>query len=162
MIDFEPVTLLMSLALFGAFSVPFIYHSQKNRKKEASLKSHLFEVAKKLEAMPDQTEIWRNQYALGIDTSKGVLSYHREVPISYSMAIDLKDYKKVSLIRRNSDMKNGTVNNTVLDYLALELFPKSGTSSIQLEIFDGEQFSDLLGETVLAERWAEIIQSHLN
>jgi hypothetical protein len=162
MIDIEPVTLVMSLALFGAFTVPFIYHSQKNRKKEAFLKGHLFEVAKNLGAIPDQTEIWRNQYALGIDTTKRVLSYHREVPNSNSMVFDLKDFKKASIVKRNLEIKNGETHKSILDYLALELIPKSGNNPIQLEIYDGEQFSDLLGETVLAEKWAELIQRNLN
>ena len=161
MIDIEPVTVIMSLLLFGAFTVPFIYHSQKNKKKEKSLLSKLSEGASQQNAIPNEQETWRQLYAIGMDTSKKILVYHREN--EQTSVLNLNEFSKVKLQKSNLEIANGEATRTVLHSLNLELIPKNAhASSIFLELYDGDRFSDLLGETVLAEKWEKIIQSNLN
>lgn len=163
MIDIEPVTLVFSFVLFGAFTVPFIYHSQQNKKKESKLLEKLLSAAKTQDGKIDLQETWRHEYAIGLDSSKKILFYHQNSLEDSPLSIDLRNIKKVSVSKKLLEFKSGSTAKSILDQVSLELLPKdSKKASIHLELYDGEKYSDLLGETLLAEKWAELIQKNLN
>ena len=163
MIDIEPVTLVFSFVLFGAFTAPFIYHSQKNKKKESKLLEKLLEAALSLDSRIDTQESWRYEYALGLDSKKGILYYHQNSLEGSPFSFDLKDFKRVSVSKKMREFQSGTTTKSVLDYISLELVPKDPKKSIvNLELYDGDKYSDLLGETLIADKWAELAKKHLN
>lgn len=163
MFDIEPVTLVFSFVLFGAFTVPFIYHSQKNKKKDSQLLERLLEKALSLDARIDTQESWRHEYALGIDSNKKILFYYSDSQEESPLAINLKEYRNVSVSKKFLEVKTESNSRSVLDFVSLELIPKeSKKGGIHLELYDGEKYSDLLGESLLAEKWAEIVQKNLN
>lgn len=160
MISIDPVSAVLALVLFGAFTVPFIYHFQKNKKKEKQLSLKLQDAGKTAEAKPDLIETWRHQYALGLDTTRKVLVYLSEGEVNNSFCIPLSEVKKVSVLIKTKEI--GELKKTVIEHVDLEIYFISPTrKALMLEIFNEEQFSDLMGETVLAEKWAEIIKKHL-
>lgn len=161
MFDIEPVTIVLSLLLFGAFTAPFVYHSSKKKKKTKALESKLNELAKAQGANLSLTEIWRNYYVFGLDPSKNCLIYFQDTPEFSPIVLDLNDFKKVGVIRKNLESKNESSGRQILDYLALELTKKSGGNAIQLEFYNGDLFSDLMGETLLADKWLETLQKQL-
>lgn len=160
MITIDPITAVLSIALFGALATPFILHIQKNKKKEKLLTQKLQEAGKSVNAKPDQLEMWRQLYAIGLDTSKKALLYHQEGEINTSFCIPLADIKKVAVLKKTKEV--GESKKTVIEFVGLEIQSSNSTKKpVILEIFNEEKFSDLLGETVLAEKWAEIIKKHL-
>ncbi|MBC6367851.1 hypothetical protein [Algoriphagus sp. AK58] len=160
MISIDPVTAVLSLVLFSAFAAPFVYHFQKNKKKENLLTQNLKEAAKNAGANPDQMETWRHQYAIGLDTSKKVLVYHHDGEVATSFCIPLSEVKKVSVLKKTKEV--GESKKSVIEHIGLEVqYVSSTKKSILLEIFNEDLFSDLIGESVLAEKWAEIIRKHL-
>ena len=160
MISIDPVSAVLALVLFGAFTVPFIYHFQKNKQKEKQLSLKLLDVGKTAGAKPDLIETWRNQYALGLDTPKKVLLYLSEGEANNSFCIPLSEVKKVTVLIKTKEI--GELKKPVVEHVGLEIYFTSPTKkSIILEIFNEEQFSDLMGETVLAEKWAESIKKLL-
>jgi iron only hydrogenase large subunit-like protein len=163
MFDIDPVTLIMSCVLFCAFAAPFIYYANQNGKKELALKAKLTKTALAGEATPDQVEVWRNQFGLGLDSKKNILVYLHESEVNISYIVDLEDVKQAVVRKRTREVNGTSGKTTVVDYVGLELHYKAeNKKSILLEIYDGEEFTDLLGETVLAEKWAGLINQRLN
>lgn len=161
MIDIEPVTGILSLILFGAFTVPFILHSLKNKKIEQALLAKINEVAATRNAKPEQIETWRRLYGIGLDSSKKVLVYLRDD--EQSETLDLQDFSKVKLVKTNIDVVGEESTHSVLNYVGLELTPKTNHKlPVVLEFYDGDKFSDLMGETLLADKWEKILKSNLN
>jgi hypothetical protein len=146
-----------------AFSAPFIYYGQQNKKKNLSLISKIHEVAKGKGALPTEIETWRTRYGFGIDYQQKVLVYVQQGAEEIEKSLRLSDYRKVNLIKTLRELDGKTNSNKLPEYLALELIPKSEKGEIHsLEIYDAEYYSDLLGETVLADKWLEIIKKQLN
>ncbi|MDX5338362.1 MAG: hypothetical protein LPK25_05000 [Cyclobacteriaceae bacterium] len=163
MFDIEPVTLVFSFVLFGAFTVPFIYHSRKNSQKESRIFQQLSESASKLNSSIDTKESWRYEYALGLDSQKGILYYFQSTEEKAPTPYRLQDFKKVYVTKKNLEFQSGSNTKSVLDKVSLELTPKdSKTSPVTLELYDGEKYSDLMGETLIADKWAELLKKHLN
>lgn len=161
MINLDPVTTVMAFLLFGAFSVPFIANHRKNKKKAASLLQSLHSKAQELGAQLDQTETWRYLYGLGLDSSRKHLAYTG--PDFQSTLIDLKEVKKVQPIRRTREIDSNGQKRSVLDEIYLEVsFTTQGKKPLLLEIYNQEQFSDLQGETLIADRWADLVQKLLH
>jgi len=160
MISIDPVTAMLSLVLFGAFTVPFIYHHQKNKKKQKQISQKIQQAGIGTHTKPDQLEIWRHHYAIGLDTFSKVLFYLQEGETNATYCIPLAEIKKVSAIKKTKEI--GEPKKSIIDFVGLELqYISPSQKSLVLEIYDGDKFSDLMGETVLAEKWATTIQKHL-
>ncbi|MEB2775215.1 hypothetical protein SYJ56_07840 [Algoriphagus sp. D3-2-R+10] len=162
MFEIDPVTLLMSCLLMCAFSVPFISHGLKNKKKNNLLITQLNELAQSIGATPTEIDTWRHRYAIGIDVNQGILTYVRHGVDAVNQRLELADFKKVNLIKNYQATTEKPKLHQLPEYVALELIPKaSDTNAISLEIYDAEQYSDLLGETVLADKWLELVKNQL-
>jgi hypothetical protein len=163
MIDIDPVTMSLSFLLFGAFCTPFIYHSVKDSQKRKVLLLKLTELALLKDGTPTQSDVWRNQYAIGLDQEKKILAYMRSNAEPWSSTIDLQQVKSANIQKIIREVKTGKSNNTVVDYVGIELsYLQEGSKPTVLEFYDGESFSDLNGESVLAEKWVELISTSLN
>ncbi|MBS4072042.1 MAG: hypothetical protein KGZ90_11970 [Algoriphagus sp.] len=161
MFSIDPVTAILSFVLFCAFSVPFIYHIQKNKAKEKLLLQKIKAEGQSQGVQATELETWRNQYAIGLDPSKKVLLYTFLGELEISCSIPLSDVKKVSISRRTREAGNEEAKRTLIDKVGLEFTHASAKKNTYLEFYDSELFSDLAGETLLAEKWAELIQKHL-
>lgn len=163
MFDIEPVTFIMSFILMCAFSIPFVYSAQKNKRKIKAIKAKLQEVAKSMDASPSEVEIWRNRYAFGLDPSQNKLIYLREEEDFVSYKLDLREFRKASLIKHFQEVDGKQQTTKLPEYLAIELTPVAADAKlVTLEIYDAEHYSDLLGETVLAEKWINNLNNRLN
>jgi len=163
MFDIEPVTLIMSLILMCAFSIPFIYNAQKSKKKSKEIKTKLHELAQSMNATPSEIEIWRNRYALGLDPTQNKLIYLRQDEDFVSYKLDLGEFKKASLIKHFQEVDGKQMTTKLPEYLAIELTPvAAGAKVVTMEIYDSEHYSDLMGETVLAEKWINNLNNRLN
>ena len=163
MIDIEPVTFIMSCLLMCVFSVPFIYNGQKNKKISRALLANLNEMAKSQGANLTEIDSWRNRYALGLDSQHKVLSYMRLDSENVSYNLNLGEFKSVKLIKNYQEINGKPQTHKLPEYVGLELIPnKAEAGAVNLEIYDAELYSDLMGETVLAEKWLGILNKQLN
>lgn len=146
-----------------AFSVPFIYNGQKNKKIEKKLLINLKELASQKGANPTEVETWRFRYAMGLDQQENILVYLRQDSESLSYSLNLAEYKNVQLIKKYQESNGKELNHKLPEYVGLQLNPKNASQEpVTLEIFDAEMYSDLNGETVLADKWVAIINKQVN
>jgi predicted transcriptional regulator len=163
MIDIDPVTMSLSFLLFGAVCTPFIYHSIKDTKKRKVLMLKLSELASLKNGMPTHSEIWRNQYAIGLDSEKKVLVYLRSSDQPLTSTIDLQQVKSAKIQKITREVKSDSSKRTIVDYVGIELsYLQERSNPTVLEFFDAELFTDLNGESVLAEKWVDLISNSLN
>jgi hypothetical protein len=163
MIDIDPVTTSLSFLLFGAVCAPFIYQSIKDTKKRKVLLLKLSELAFLKNGTPTQSEIWRNQYAIGLDPEKKVLAYMRSSDQPLTSTIDLQQVKSAKIQKITREVKSESSKRTIVDFVGIELnYLLEGAKPTVLEFYDAELFTDLNGESVLAEKWVELISNSLN
>ena len=161
MFSIDPVTVVLSLVLFCAFSVPFIYHLQKNKAKEKLLRLKIKAEAQSIGARAEEIETWRNQYAIGIDQTKKVLFYTYMGEVKFSCSFPLSEIEKVNISKKIREIGNEEMKRTLIDTVGLELVNTSNKKNTYLEFYNSELSSDLAGEILLAEKWMELIQKQL-
>ena len=161
MFSIDPVTAILSFVLFCAFTVPFIYHIQKNKAKEKLLLKKLKAEGLAQGAQATEIDTWRNQYAIGLDPTKKIVLFAFMGELDFSCSIPLSDVKKVSISKIVRESGNDENKRTLIDKVGLEFAHTSGKKNSYLEFYDSELFSDRAGETLLAEKWAELIQKQL-
>lgn len=146
-----------------AFCVPFIHNGQKNRKIEKKLLANLNELASQKGANPTEIETWRFRYAIGLDQKENVLVYLRQDNESLSYSLNLAEYKNVQLIKKFQEVNGKELITKLPEYVGIQLNPKKASAEpVALEIFDAEMYSDLYGETVIADKWVAILNKQLN
>ncbi|GAB3225870.1 hypothetical protein J0A67_08155 [Algoriphagus aestuariicola] len=161
MIDIDIPTLAVSGVLLLGVIAPFVSYSIKSKKAKKKFLSGFSDFATQLNLKTDVQEDWRNRYILGLDTSKKALLYYQSGETVENRQVALRDVSKA--VVHQSYLGNDTSNPTkTLDQLALQIhFKDPAKKSLSLEIYNHEYFSDLLGETILATRWAELINKNL-
>lgn len=154
----EPVTLVMAAILLGAFCIPFILHFLKRNQKRNKLIQEFNKQLEPFGGAVDLQDIWRNQYIIGLMTANKTMVYYKmdEQPIThiFSMA-DIDDIQVKSKFR---ELKTGKEKKKVIDETGL-LISLKNQKSVYLEFFNQDNFTDLLGESVLVEKWAELLRN---
>ncbi|GAB2501669.1 hypothetical protein [Algoriphagus taiwanensis] len=154
MIDMDPGTLIVSSLFMAAFIAPFVYHNIKSKKVVTQQNQSFDTLAKLSGANPEVRERWRNTYQIGLDRDHKKLIYQRYGEKYLDLTVDLKTIGKVSVEEKSHSLVVEKEKRVILDYLALQLYPMDKEQApISLEFYDGEQFTDLLGERLLANQW---------
>ncbi|HSF55033.1 MAG TPA: hypothetical protein VLA71_14865 [Algoriphagus sp.] len=162
MFDIDMPTLIVASLFILAVAAIFVYYSLKNRKtrKEFYDKFNRFISGKNLN--PDLKEDWRNRYILGLDQTKNTLVYCNFGEDEQKITVALPEVSKVSVAETFQESEQATNTRKILDQLALKIqFKAPGKEALSLLIYSAEEFSDLLGETVLASKWAELINQRI-
>jgi hypothetical protein len=162
MSEIDLPTLVVSSVILLAVLAPFIYYSIKRKKSKAEFFKRFEHFTSGLNLNPDLKEDWRNRYILALDTAKKVLIYYQSGENEEKREISLKEVNRVSLHQTYIEINSADGNRKILDQLALQVHLKNSAKPVlNLEIYNSEYFSDLVGESVLAAKWAELINQQL-
>ncbi|WP_111669552.1 hypothetical protein [Algoriphagus litoralis] len=162
MFDIDIPTLVVTSVLMAAVFAIFFYYSLKIRRtrKELSAKYNHFISERNLK--PTLREDWRNRFILGIDQPNKTLVYCNFGEKEEKLAISLPEVSRVEVLEDFQEGTNGTKSFKTLENLALKIqFKNPSKAALQLPIYSAEDYSDLLGETVLASNWSKLINSEL-
>jgi hypothetical protein len=162
MFDIDIPTLVVASAFMAIVFALFFYYSQKIKKtrKEIQEKYNRFITERNLK--PTLKEDWRNRYILGIDQQNKTLVYCNFGEKEEKLAVALPEVSKVEILENFQESNNGTKSFKTLENLALKIqFKNPSKAALRLPIYSAEDYSDLLGETVLASNWSKLINSEL-
>lgn len=163
MFEIDPVTLTVSILLLCTFCAPFYYYSNKNNQKNKHLIKKLHELAGSSEANLSEFETWRTRYGIGVDSQKNVLVYFQTGEEDTTKILNLNEFKKVNLLKNYPEEKSGKLNYRIPESVSIELLPKADSSAIhRLEFYHADHFTDLQGETVLADKWYQTIKNQIH
>ena len=154
----EPVTLVMAAILLGAFCIPFILHFLKRNQKRSKLIQEFNRLTEPYGSPIDLQDIWRNQYIIGLITATKTMVYYKEDEQPVSHVFSLADIDDIQVKSKFRELTSGKEKKKVVDETGL-LIKLKNQESVYLEFFNQDNFTDLLGESVLAEKWAELLRN---
>ncbi|MDO8967900.1 hypothetical protein [Algoriphagus sp.] len=163
MFDIDIPTLVIASVFIAAVSAIFIYYSLKIKKERKEFQDKFNQFISGLNLKPEKKEDWRNRYIIGIDPQKQTLVYCDFGKSEEKIAISLPEVSKVVVHEVFRELEQSSTSRKVLENLFLKIqFKNPGKPALNLPIYSAEDFSDLLGETVLASNWAQIINQQLS
>ncbi|QDH80534.1 hypothetical protein FKX85_16395 [Echinicola soli] len=155
----DTISMVFVVVMIIAFAIPFVIHSKKNKRKQAQVNKRILEFARMHDLSLHFTELWRNQYFLGLDEVKCQLVYLEDVGGGEPIIIDLKTIRRVHInekIRRIKSRDN-SLGDKIIDKIELILEGEVPGQQCMLEVYDGEKFSGLVNEPILAKTWEKRI-----
>jgi len=158
----DMTTVMLSTLLITGFIAPFALYSLKAKHAEKANAQSFNELNKEYGVNPTVVDRWRKHYTLGLDKLNNKLIYFRYGDFPQQAVFDLNEVAKVSIQEKNRIVVVGSEKRSILEYLAIQLHfkdPKHLARSI--EIYDGELFTNQLGERVMANKWNDLLNSHL-
>ena len=162
MIDIDIPTLAVSSVLLLGVITPFVSYSIKSKKAKKEFLDGFSDFTSQLNLNIDVQEDWRNRYVLGLDNVKKVLVYYQTGEDKVGQQIELDEVSQ-AVLHQSYLINESAAKNKTLDYLALQLhFKDPSRKSLSLEIYRHENYSDLLGETILADKWTDLINQSLD
>lgn len=158
----DMTTVALSSILIIAFVAPFAYYSFKNKKAEKSLSHSFHEFAKEYGVSPTVVDKWRNHYTIGLDKAAKKLVYFSYGDFPQQVVINLEEVNKVSLQEKFRTVTLGNEKRNILEFLALQFHFKDPQHLARtVEIYDGDIFTDQMGERVLAKKWLEVLSQEV-
>ena len=137
---------------------PFVFYSVKQKKAKARFLRHFQQLTSELNLNIDLQEDWRNRYILGLDKRKNVLVYCQIGENEDKKEVALQEVSRAVVYQYYLNEHDPAANNKTLNQLTLQLYFKTPPNKVlNLEIYNSEFHSDQLGETVIASKWAEVI-----
>lgn len=160
MFDFDSITLLISMVCLVAFAIPFIIYSKKAKSQNSQKKAKLDEFLQANQFNLTVQETWRDRYFLGIDPVKRALVFVENLDAFEPQVFNLDDVHQVVKHEVSRMIGTGKNQRKIVDELHLQLIGKSGRLKTSIEVYNGEVFSDLLGEPVLIQKLEALLKDY--
>jgi hypothetical protein len=159
MFDIEIISMLIAIVAILAFIAPFYIQYLRVKKMKLRKASELNRFLEENKLQINDFDFWRNFYYVGIDSSQMKLVYANGADQFSNELVDLKDINYAKIRESFRILGEKESKRKVIDLLILELIDASGNVRYMLEFYDGEKYSDLLGETVLVKKWHDQVNA---
>lgn len=156
--DIDFVSLGISLVLIIAFIAPIYINIRKNHRV---LQAGLFNVqnfARQQRLKLDEQAIWRNRYFIELDKTKKSLIFTNDMRQTLPIMVDIPSIRGVKILENFHYVKQNGQKTKVIDNLWLQLFTSDGLPAYSMEFYDGNLYSDLQGEAVMAKEWKNRVE----
>lgn len=162
MFDIDSTTLVVASVFISAVTAIFVYYAVKNKKAKAELLTKYNQFVSSQNLKTETNETWRNRFMLGLDTQSKTLVYCDFSEKEEKLAVPLAEVSKVVIHEVFRELENTSGARKTLENLVLKVQLKNlSKPSIHLPIYSADDYSDLLGETVIASNWATLINQQL-
>ena len=159
----DMTTLTLSSLLIVGFVAPFALYTLKAKRAEKEIAHSFHELTKEFGVSPTIVDKWRRHYTLGLDKLNNKLIYFRYGDFPQQAVFNLDEVHRVSVQEKNIIVLVGTEKRNILEYVAIQLHFKDPKHLARtIEIYDGELFTSQLGERVIANKWRDLLNTHLN
>ncbi len=158
MFDIDLISFSIAGLLIAAFAVPFYVHARRLKIKERIALKLLTDFTSSHGLSLQDNDQWRNRYFIGIDNVKAQLVYSSDTSQADYKCIDLARAKRVTIAEASHQVPNGKGSNKVLDRLDLIIMDHHDKPIHVLGFYDGDQYSDLVGEAVLIKKWETLLK----
>lgn len=157
----EFADLLVGAILIAICVIPFVILNAKIRKRKKLLLSQIVSLANSKHCQIDNYEVFAN-HIIGLDKSKGhVFYYQNHDKTNHGQEIDLSTIGHCQVKVNSHQFENGSNKKKVIDSVDLILTPKSKTTNIQLEFFNKDITTQLVGELQSAEKWSRLMNDKI-
>ncbi|WP_162055025.1 hypothetical protein [Pontibacter pamirensis] len=147
---------LISLALFA---VPVMLIQRKQKQQKQKQLQHFLDIAQQQQLTITQHDLWNHHFAIGIDTEQSILLFLKKRAEGEGML--LLHLSEVAACRVNN-VNREVAGNRVIDLIELRFtFQVSGLREQAVEFYNREESMSLNEELLLAEKWRDIVSTHL-
>jgi hypothetical protein len=143
--------------------LPFlIYNIFKNMKK-MKFRKDFMDFSEKSNLKLSRHDIWKNRYAIGIDThSKRLLYYIKKEKKPEATLIELSEVQKCRVVSTDRHVKSQNTINDKTNRLELVItYNNSGVPEKILEFYKNPEFMPGTEDFAHADTWSGIINSNL-
>jgi hypothetical protein len=154
---------IIGLGIIVLTIIPFIiYYLYKKMKKMKFLKDFV-RLSEREKFKISQKEMWKNCYAIAIDTeSKKLLYFNKLKDKEKSALIDLSKVERCRIVSTDRTVKNLNENNIPTNRLELVFtFNNSAMPEKVLEFYNRAEFRPSADEFSHIESWLNIVNSNL-
>ncbi|MFD2036008.1 hypothetical protein ACFSKL_14480 [Belliella marina] len=159
MFDIDIISIAMAAAAMVAFAIPFYVNQRKVKKEKSDRTNKITALSKSHGLNIDIQDLWRNQYFVGLDAHQNKLIYIGDLDEMDPKIIYLDEVKIVKVVESSRMVGPKGNSRKVVDGLQLQLINNHGKSIGDLVFFDGDKFSDLVGEPILVKKWEATINA---
>lgn len=152
-------SIIIGLICFALFVVPIIYIQSVQKNKSRKFFANFINLATQQQLVVAQSDLWKNCYAIGIDTKANKLFYlKKSADTEQKVLINLSEVESCSVVNINRNINN----NKIIDRLELLIsFHNNKLPKKALEFFNREDNQALNDELRLTEKWRNIINMNL-
>ena len=161
MIDIDLISFSIAGLLIAAFALPFYLHTRKIKVKERKARKILTDFTTSHGLTLQDQDQWRNRYFIGIDKENAEVVYCADISEAHFKRIRLDQVKRVSIAEVSHQVVNGKESRKELDRLELIFINQNDKPIHVLEFYDGDQYSDLVGEAVLIRKWELLLKDSI-
>ncbi|MGY0392270.1 hypothetical protein ACW5R3_06930 [Bizionia sp. KMM 8389] len=155
-------TIIIGIVIITLVTVPLVYIQMSQKKKKKKAKNEFLSRAKTENVHVSEIDFWGTYYALAIDETTSQLVYSKKTDSdSKWLTANLNEVTDCYIHKTEHSLKNKGSNKTEIDRLDLVLRTK-GKSDYVLEFYNVDINIEMAGETLLLEKWRQIIKKHLN
>lgn len=161
MFDIDLISFSIAVILIAAFALPFYLNARKVKLRELKALKILTDFTSSHGLHLQDKDQWRDKYFIGLDKEKAQLVYSADTSQDYYKCIHLDQIKRVSIAEVSHQVTNGKDSHKELDRLELILINQNDKPIHLLEFYDGDQYSDLVGEAVLIKKWETLLKDSI-
>lgn len=147
--------------MIAAFALPFYLNARKVKLREREAIRILTDYISTHGLNLREKDQWRDKYFIGLDKEKAQLVYSADTSQDNYKSIFLDQIKRVSIVEVSHQVTNGKESHKELDRLDLILINQNDKPIHALEFYDGDQYSDLVGEAVLIKKWEALLKDSI-
>jgi hypothetical protein len=143
--------------LIVAIIIPFVIHHYNLKRKHSKLMDEL--TGKDKNVVLTHHDLWRNNYAIGLDAQKKTLYYLNKLKNVHSV-IELSAAESCGQFNNSRTVKSDGRHYNISDRLDLVISYKDKSKDASLlEFYDHTEYMTSDGEVPLIEKWEKLINS---
>ncbi|SEJ62600.1 hypothetical protein SAMN05192553_106157 [Cyclobacterium xiamenense] len=160
MVPIDPVSTGISLLAICAFIFPILRACIRQKAQRALQRAAFLNEAKTRDLHLSQTDFWRGQYGIGLDTANQTVVYYNTSSEPTIQCISLPDIREVRFHKTSHLTGRGRSREEIVDRLEIHLLGEPAVfPCFSLVFFDGDKHSDLCGEWPLAKKWEQLLRN---
>jgi hypothetical protein len=161
MFNIDLIPFSIAIISIAAFALPFYLNGRKVKLRERQAQKLLADFTLYHGLNLKDKDQWRDKYFIGLDKEKAQVVYNGDISQNNYKCIRLDQIKRVSITEVSHQVTNGKKSHKELDRLDLILINQNEKPIHVLEFYDGDQYSDLVGEAVLIKKWEALLKDSI-
>jgi len=161
--EIDLFSLIIIVITLSFFFVPFIYFEYFKNRTTKKFTAYFNELAQKNSLNFSQFDVWRDNYAIGIDSDvKQILYLKQKNGKDEILLIDLSEVKRCRISKKDERIKTPNGEQRITTQIDLKLeFHKSEKPHLSITFYNGKNGDSVRDEVTLADKWSKIINSKL-
>jgi hypothetical protein len=154
---------IIGLGIVVLTVLPFIIYNVYKKIRKRKFMNDFIKMSENAKLSCSQREVWKNCYAIGIDSdSKKLFYFNKKEDKEDGILIDLSGVEKCRLVATDRHVKSQYSINDKTNRIELVLtYSNSGVPEKVLELYKNAEFMPSTDDIAHVENWLSIINSNL-